>query len=149
MDIAFDPSINNLGYCIFRNGKVIECDTLHPPKIMRGDDERVRWLYDRVMTLLPEHPKRVAVETFGPHRRPNAMPMHKLGMVIGMLNIWAHLHGAQHVRVDKGYTPKEESVLLAKHDKILTPKGKTPDTDACVAYHLGLIAGFGKKGDAE
>lgn len=138
--IAFDPSVNHIGVCVFRDGKLIKATTLNRPK-RTGKDETLqyRWVKDVVTDFLSNYfdddIDAICVEDFvkGYH---TGQSQRKCDGARAIIIAWAWDYAAGVVSISKGTAPKEEAEMLAKH------AGLECDEHAADAYHLGLLAGF-------
>ena len=143
--IAFDPSVNDIGYCIFKNGRAIEAKTFHKPnRIGTNELLQYRWVKQSVDELLwkvrrddPSIIQEICVEEFVKGYHINSR-QRKCDGARAIIIAISYSHCIKVSSVGKGTKKgsKEQAQTLAER------AGLKCDEHAADAYYIGLLAGF-------
>ncbi len=142
-NVSLDPSLNRTGFCVWdEEGKLVDKGVLRTNK--DSDElEKALELVKKFNDLCDKWVEKgeintVAVEKWQKHtNRAIMLSMMKCALSKGLLIAIGRLYGDV-IEVSKGSIKKEESKLLAASHGVKGAK------DMIDAWHLGMIAGFGR-----
>jgi Holliday junction resolvasome RuvABC endonuclease subunit len=145
-NISIDPGTNHTGYCIWRNGRVVDIGTINVPAKL---SEFVHKIFHTTTALkkifsncqMQGGINKVAVEEFEWHSNGHDRSMMKCNAVRGGILVCAALYTNNVLSVSKKQIKKTETRLLAESMRVIE-KNQRISKDALDAFQIGICAGF-------